>query len=823
MKKLLLRSLLFFIFFLAFPLFSKAAQADEIIYPLPIPDYRTVCFFWQWTRDDHHIWCDDPTRPLLVHGPTNATDNKYQRSVSEKWSESRHWYGAPDSTCGEGCTGNSYAGQTIKIPPGINQITAIYFDDVWVGSEGSPQIGSPAEIRVYRGLKQDQLSGTWKTTEELNDPNFLRKADASFGWSGGLGQRTGATFSPPISVTPGETIYFELYITQDLRGHNVLLVPVHRADHDVHWIAEESRAAWQHAYDDGVAYYAESTRWQDGYRLWDKTAVGGDLAWVRVYGASGPAGTITASPNPCTIAKGNTYCTLGQTPTITWSASNTPSALVCLDGTSFGTGLSGNKEATAITYDHNYIFQLRTGDSCSGGVVLDSVTVTATAPPGTVTGNVFDDRNGNGVKDGGEPNVSGVTICLDPPGGGPCPGGSGTTNSNDPNNFSFDAPRGSHTVRIEVPSNWQNTTPVTRSVTVDPNGTHSVDFGVQGIGTITGYVWNDKNGDGVRQGDETDMPENVQVCLTDTTNCRLTRSSFSFNNVPINRAHTVWVNNLSDLASLAESWIPTTAPTLSITITTAGGTQNAHFGFWNKQNAWFQTKGGGDLVVLGNLTVTKVGYLATPRELMTPPSGASEPEGILVLNGNLSIEPGTASPDKSLRGYNHASSDLIDHYQNQAGKNPVTNFSNVNSVNSDGLWRATNPSLTINNNHTFPNNLKAIIFIDQDLTIRGNITLPSNSSIAFIVNGDITIESNSEFIEGIYMAKGTFTTQASNKQFIGRGLFAAGSFSLNRDLDSGATRKNYNTPAEQFVYRPELFLYAHEILKKPVYSWQEKP
>lgn len=79
-------------------------------------------------------------------------------------------------------------------------------------------------------------------------------------------------------------------------------------------------------------------------------------------------------------------------------------------------------------------------------------------PPGALQGTKFDDLNGNGFKDGGEPGVAGVFICLQ---GFSCI-------LTDPNgNYSFvNLPPGTYTVFESVPFGRVNTTPIFQTPTV---------------------------------------------------------------------------------------------------------------------------------------------------------------------------------------------------------------------------------------------------------------------------------------------------------------------------------------------------------------------
>ncbi|MDO8551781.1 MAG: hypothetical protein Q7S03_03845 [bacterium] len=136
-----------------------------------------------------------------------------------------------------------------------------------------------------------------------------------------------------------------------------------------------------------------------------------------------PNGTITANPNPCQISPIASTCLPGLccNSAISWSTNNTPSAVVCVDTGSgeilFASNTSGMQNASWIQTGTNYLFRLRTGNTCGSGTLLRSVTVTALpaltcsvtlSPPslaltqgetGTVVANVL-------ISDGSSPNSS---------------------------------------------------------------------------------------------------------------------------------------------------------------------------------------------------------------------------------------------------------------------------------------------------------------------------------------------------------------------------------------------------------------------------------
>lgn len=259
--------IVFFLFLLL--LFSKVAYAEQLIYPTPAPDSRTMQTKWinvnvnpcgsrdsqgncQTTYDNQSCNGGDALNILQ--------DNGYRHSEACGYNNDTKWYVRKDTTGASGTTKSSYAGQTIKIPSTINRITRINFDEVWVGNDTSVkgiQVGMNSTIRVYRGASRTTLIGEY--------------AGADVPWSNAAASSTQATFSPSIVVIPGETIYFELYSEDNLDTRNggiVVQVP----------LANKNNNGSVDSYPDGAAFYNDNTRYQftpqPDY----------DLARVSVYG-----------------------------------------------------------------------------------------------------------------------------------------------------------------------------------------------------------------------------------------------------------------------------------------------------------------------------------------------------------------------------------------------------------------------------------------------------------------------------------------------------------------------------------------------------------
>ena len=134
---------------------------------------------------------------------------------------------------------------------------------------------------------------------------------------------------------------------------------------------------------------------------------------------------------------------------------------------------------------------------------------------------------------------------------------------------------------------------------------------------------------------------------------------------------------------------------------------------------------------------------------------------------------------------------------------------------------------------------KIVILVNGNLTIGGNITITPGGFLAFIVNGNISVSpaigrtstGTQPNIMGIYIAtkadhSATFSTGASSTtdgtivRFVGKGMFVADNFLLQRDLQSfGVT--NTGASAELFIYDPQLLLTMPESMKDLAITWQE--
>ena len=119
-------------------------------------------------------------------------------------------------------------------------------------------------------------------------------------------------------------------------------------------------------------------------------------------------------------------------------------------------------------------------------------------PLGTVYGHLFVDTDGNGAQNGGEPNLSGVSVVITD-----ALGVTRTVTSDASGNYTATVPAGSTTadmVDSTLPAGYAQTAGGDPSTVNVPSGsvTSIFDDGYQPRGTVTGTIFRDDDGDGVQ-------------------------------------------------------------------------------------------------------------------------------------------------------------------------------------------------------------------------------------------------------------------------------------------------------------------------------------
>jgi uncharacterized protein (DUF2141 family) len=146
-----------------------------------------------------------------------------------------------------------------------------------------------------------------------------------------------------------------------------------------------------------------------------------------------------------------------------------------------------------------------TGDSSSAAVSFGVIT------QGTISGTVFEDLNGNGAQDAGEPGIGWVTLELTPAAGGET---TGTMTMGDGSYAFVDLTAGNYTLEETDPDGFSSTTPNMRLISIADRKGATMVFGDLKEGTVSGTVFEDRNGNGTRDAGERGIG-GVIVSLTD--------------------------------------------------------------------------------------------------------------------------------------------------------------------------------------------------------------------------------------------------------------------------------------------------------------------
>ncbi len=273
----------------------------------------------------------------------------------------------------------------------------------------------------------------------------------------------------------------------------------------------------------------------------------------------------------------------------------------------------------------------------------------------------------------------------------------------------------------------------------------------------------------------------------------------------------------------------------------SGNTLEWRIGF-TRGSAWVQTSGG-DVYAASSVR----SYIPNVSPRVFNANGSNGYPGVVTYGTSYDFDP-----DWTLTGSTYVSSsnwivqetqapvDYYDFFYRRYGSPtiPTTNsaFGNLLAVTKPAT--SVTPyyvlgDMTTSGNWIVGSNESIVILVDGNLTIGGNINITGNGFIAFIVNGDITISdaigttvsSVAPVVEGVYITNttGTFATgaslAASTAKFVGNGMFVAGNFLLERDLEISGGNTTY--PAALFTFDPQLLLTMPDSMKDLPVTWQE--
>jgi hypothetical protein len=145
-------------------------------------------------------------------------------------------------------------------------------------------------------------------------------------------------------------------------------------------------------------------------------------------------------------------------------------------------------------------------DPVSGGYndgYADNISViltsTVVATTGNISGTIYNDLNGNGSRQSGENGLPNVTVFLDKNGNGLLDTGEPKTLTSAAGLYTFsNLPVGAYKVREIVPATFRATTPNPATATVVAGATATVGFGDSQTVVISGNVFNDANGNKIK-------------------------------------------------------------------------------------------------------------------------------------------------------------------------------------------------------------------------------------------------------------------------------------------------------------------------------------
>ncbi len=277
----------------------------------------------------------------------------------------------------------------------------------------------------------------------------------------------------------------------------------------------------------------------------------------------------------------------------------------------------------------------------------------------------------------------------------------------------------------------------------------------------------------------------------------------------------------------------------SLSVPTDGETLTWDLGY-TLGTPWVQTSGG-DVYAAGSIT-SYIADLASPRSFVLNGSGGypgvvSYGTGYDFDVSGLAKGASLVSSTDWLVNQTHASINYYDYFRIKLGGTfPPAAFPDLLAVSKP----ASSPTpyyvvgdMTTSGDWSVADGETIIVIVNGNLTLGGNVTLTGSGFAAFIVNGNITVSSSvgglytssTPVIEGIYVTSptGTFKTGTSSvvgkERLVLQGMFIAGGFTLQRDLDS--VNQNTTTSSELFLYNPRLLFSMPDSLRDVPIFWQE--
>jgi len=262
----------------------------------------------------------------------------------------------------------------------------------------------------------------------------------------------------------------------------------------------------------------------------------------------------------------------------------------------------------------NTASQASTPDNLMGWGILNAdsaIKYFGALPIGRISGTVFNDINGNSVKDAGEPPLAGIKIRI---------GGTkiDSTLTDALGNFSFDSLAiGNFTISEDISTGWIQTVPVGN---YSVNLLHSIDtsgftFGNFQLGTIQGIAFADSNHNGVRDIGESGLSNWVINLTGPSSNHTITdvNGNFTFTGVGVGTfvlsesTHVGWFQTL-----------PHNYGSYFITMRSGIDTSGFVFGNYYISDSTYQIITGWNMLSLPNKLENHIKYFLYPSAISDP-------------------------------------------------------------------------------------------------------------------------------------------------------------------------------------------------------------
>jgi subtilisin-like proprotein convertase family protein len=224
-----------------------------------------------------------------------------------------------------------------------------------------------------------------------------------------------------------------------------------------------------------------------------------DPAHPRLVSTIPPLPTTQAFSSHQPMIKGNLlYTSWYQAGMFVYDISDPTDPVLVGNYNTYGLPVTGTYQGNWGVYAFLGDDRLLASDMSNGLFVLS-------LPHVSISGTVFTDRNGNGVLDSGEPKEAGQTVYVDTNHNGVLDPGEPTAVTDAKGNYSFTGLQpGAYRVREVVPSGDTQTTanPTPISGALDGTSVTGVNFGNFQLASMSGTVYTDTNGNGVRDASE---------------------------------------------------------------------------------------------------------------------------------------------------------------------------------------------------------------------------------------------------------------------------------------------------------------------------------